>query len=85
MDLASKYFLLDENGSREKWEKGLAELKEKNLLQQMANDIEKEAKATKPSYEGDAGFELLNDDGTVGILVDMELNQYSGVWKIESF
>ena len=84
VDLASKYFALDDNGRRKKWVARLTELKEKKLLQVMAGDIETKAKPTKPSYEGDAGFELLNDDGTVGVLIDMQLNEKSGVWKIES-
>jgi|SRR3989344_4978474 len=84
VELASKYFLLDDNGSREKWVVRLNELKEKKLLLTMAEDIEKDAKLAKPIYEGDAGFELFNDDGTVGVLIDMELNKHSGVWKIEN-
>lgn len=84
VELASKYFLLDDNGSREKWEKRLAELKEKNLLLTMAGDIETKAKAGDPAYESDAKFKLYNPDGTVGVLIDMQLNKYSGVWKIES-
>ena len=85
VELASKYFILDDNGSREKWVVRLNELKEKKLLLTMAEDIEKDAKPAKPVYEGDAGFELFNNDGTVGVLIDMELNKYSGVWKIENF
>ena len=38
-DLASKYFVLDENLSREKWLKTLIIFKEKGLLNDMAKDI----------------------------------------------
>lgn len=84
VELASKYFALDDNLERGKWLHYLNEVKEKNVLIAMANDIEKYAKPMKPSYEGDASFALFNDDGIVGVLIDMELNPTSKVWKIES-
>lgn len=84
IELASKYFALDDNLSREKWDNYLKQVKEKGLLKQMANDIEKDAKLGNPAYKSDAGFVLLNDDGTVGVQIDMEINPVSKVWKIES-
>lgn len=81
---AAQYFMLDDNLSRAKWETQLADLKAQGMLGKMADDIEKNAQATKPSYNSDAGYELLNDDGTVGAVLDMEFNKFSGVWKLQS-
>ncbi len=83
-DAAAQLFMLDDFGSRATWQAQLADLKARGMLTQMADDIEKNAKPTKSAYEGDAGFELLNDDGTVGAILDMELNTFSGVWKLQS-
>lgn len=85
VQLASAYFLLDANLSREKWIKQLQEIKNNNLLARMADDIERDAKPSPPSYEGDAGYELLNKDGTIGVVIDMEFNSFSGVWKLQGF
>ncbi len=82
---AARFFMLDDDGGRTKWEGRLADLKLRGMLGRMADDIEKEARPTDPSYEGDAGYELLNDDGTVGAVIDMEFNKFSGVWKLQSF
>jgi hypothetical protein len=81
---AADLFMLDDNGSRAKWVTQLAVLKDQGLFAKMADDIEKNAKPTNPAYEGDAEFELLNSDGSVGVLIDMELNKFSGVWKLQS-
>ncbi len=85
VERASSYFLLDDNMSKEKWIKRLQEIKNNNLLMRMADDIERDAKPTKPAYEGDAAFELLNSDGTLNTVIDMEFNKFSGVWKLQSF
>ena len=51
----------------------------------MANDIEKDAKPlTKISDKENFSYALFNDDGPVGISIDLKFNEYSGVWKIES-
>lgn len=83
--LASNYFMLDENASREQWAERLREIKDANFLARMADDIEANARPSPPSYEGHAGFELLNDDGTLGALISMQFNPFSGVWKLQSF
>ena len=83
MDLASKYFLLDDEGKRDKWVAYLLDLKDKGQMQKLAEDLGR-AKAGIASYEADYTFEVFNEDGTVGVSVDMELNELSGVWKIES-
>ena len=84
VEAAAEFFMLDDNSSRAKWQTRMADLKAQGLFPQMADDIEKNAKPTSPAYEGDAGYELLNDDGTVGAILDMELNTFSGVWKLQS-
>jgi len=78
--------LLDEYISREKWVAFLNDVKSKKLLDQMADDIAKFAKPlplTTPD-ENVFSFGLFDDDGTVAISIDMRLNKYSNLWKIES-
>jgi len=91
IELASKYFSLETDTqspdylSRKKWENYLREVSNKNLLQQMANDIEKDTKPlTKTPNDKEFSYALFNEDGTVGISIDLKFNEYSNVWKIEN-
>ncbi|TSC89618.1 MAG: hypothetical protein G01um10143_108 [Parcubacteria group bacterium Gr01-1014_3] len=84
IDLASKYFLLDENLSREKWVSHLVSVKEAGLLNKMASDITLLAKEVRGSDPKEAAFEILNSKGIVSVVIDMRLNEYSKLWKIES-
>ena len=81
---AASYFILDDNLSRAQWVDYFTELKRKNVLDRMADDIEKNARPGTPAYEGDYGFILRNKDGSIGLEIDMELNPLSGVWKLQS-
>jgi hypothetical protein len=84
VELASKYFMLDDNLSREKWVDYLANIKQKGLLVIMADDVAQEARPLGSSREGAFAFALFNKDGTVGVQILMQFNKYSQVWKIES-
>ncbi len=86
VELASKYFLLDENLSREKWVSRLEDIKNGNLFEVMADDI---SNRSQPDLENriddnDFVFVLRKDDGNVGARIDMQLNSFSQIWKIES-
>lgn len=84
VELASKYFLLDENLRRAKWVSYLTDIKGRGLLSRMADDIEKFAKPVSGNDKNDYAFELLNKEGIVAVLIDMQFNQRSQLWKIES-
>jgi len=85
VELASKYFMLNENGAiDQKWINYLINLKQTGNLVRLANDISKEAQPTDSLYKGNFQFKLYNDDGTTGLLINMQLNKSSNVWKIES-
>ena len=85
IDLAFQYFVLKENGERDpKWREGLARTRDAGKLQEVANSLSK----AKPDLDGRAYEEdykfYVEENGTIKIYVDMELNEYSSVWKIES-
>ena len=81
---AARLFMLDDFGSRAKWESQLADLKLRGMLVKMADDIEKNAKPKASLYEGDGGYQLFNNDGTLRGVIAMQLNKFSGVWKLQS-
>ncbi len=83
VDLASKYFMIDNNLSRQKWVDFLTKIKNEGNMQRFASDLKSAKKGNSLSTE-DAGFVLLNDDGTVGFQFNLRLNKYSQLWKIES-
>lgn len=83
VELASKYFLISENATRDQWVTYLAAVKEKGLLAKMAEDIVTKAMPGNSS-EDQFAFVLYNKSGTVGLQIGMRLNSYTGLWKIES-
>ena len=82
VDLASKYFTVDDRGCREKWVRYFNDLKVKNLLGVMAEDIATKSKPAASSYDGNFGYTILNKDGTVGVSID--LAHFGVLWKIEN-
>jgi hypothetical protein len=92
IELASKYFSLNTNMqspdylTRKKWLDWLNSLKKEGQISVMIDNIEKMAKPdlTQRLNDNDYKFILRTENGVVGAIIDMELNKYSGVWKIES-
>ena len=84
VELASKYFLLDEGLSREKWIALLDGIKKEGSLNQMANDIKQKSISGNLNSENEFGYILYNSDGTVGVQINLRYNRYSKIWKIES-
>lgn len=90
VELASKYFAIEDNVNdpnyltKKGWLDYLLEVERRGNLQAMADDIKKNAIPTKNGDGESTGFKLLNQDGTVGVLIEMGFNSRSGVWKIES-
>ena len=85
VELASKYFALDDNLSREKWYEALIKAKEENRFAEMIDFIEKAVPDPNgPLYKNDFGFVIYMDDGSIGTDINMELNPLTKVWKIES-
>lgn len=86
VELAAKYFMLDDNLSREKWVKTLWLFKEKELLNDIVKDIKEKAKEDLKNKidENDFKFNIYDSTGKVAGWIDMRFNKYSKVWKIES-
>ncbi len=82
VDLASKYFALDDKGSRQKWVDYLNEVKKKNMLAAMARDIETKAQPIKFEDPDIFYYKLYNSDGTVGVTINLGKNIET--WKIIS-
>ncbi len=91
IDLASKYFILDTNVNspdyltRKKWEDGLNDPSLKSSLNGIADKLLKAVPDIKNiSTQNDYKFAVFKDNGDLDIYINMELNKYSNVWKIES-
>ena len=83
VELASKYFMLDDNLSRDKWVKTLNEIKNNNLLDEMADDF-LSINFYKQLDDDKQQFIVYNDDKTDSIIINMQFNKYTEVWKIEN-
>ena len=88
--LASKYFMLDTNTqspdylTRNSIKKVLEEKESIGKIEELISLIESATSTSeKPLYEGDFGF-VIKQNGEIISDVNMGLNKYSGVWKIES-
>jgi hypothetical protein len=84
VELASKYFILRLDGSVDpKWAEGLEEAKQAGKLFEIIS-ILSNAKAAGSVMEGYFGFEVRNKNNELIADINMRLNKYSGIWKIES-
>lgn len=83
IDLASKYFLIDDKNSQETWRKALEEKKNADKLQDIINLIEK-ARPAGSAMENYFGFEIRDDKNQLLHDINMILNKYNKIWKIES-
>ena len=85
IDLAAKYFAMDDNLSRKKWEDGLKQAQQEGRIGQIVEELKRAQPSTsQPGYETAYEFMILGESGLADYSVEMEFNQYSGVWKIKS-
>ena len=87
IELASKYFALDDNLSREKWEKALREAKLNSKLGNLISLLER----ARPGDNSDEYFKqsyftfvVYDKGGAVEADITLTRSPVSGVWKIES-
>jgi len=83
IDLASKYFALDDNLSRKKWEDALKVEKDSNRLSTVANLLKKAVPSKTQSSLKNVFWFTVYDNGQIKGNIELTLNQYSNVWKIE--
>lgn len=85
VELASKYFALDENGDiNQKWAKGLQDTKEAGKFQELASLLSKAVPAKEDITSMEDFKFRVYEGGILKAYINMQLNKYSGVWKIES-
>jgi len=85
VERAAKYFSLDENGQRGRWLKALEEAKAAGRLAALVSEIEQAQPNPRDSvHPGDFKYVIFDEAGSIKTTINLELNSYSGVWKIES-
>ena len=84
VDLASKYFMLDNNLSRQKWVDFLTKIETEGNLHRFAGDLKNYQEKNYTISKKDFAFIYKNDDGTVGLQINLKLNDQTNIWKIES-
>ena len=83
VDLASKYFSMDINLSKQKWVDFLTKLKNEGNMKRFAGDL----KNTNHEINMDkdtAGILYTNKDNMAELQINMKLNNQIKIWKIES-
>lgn len=84
VELASKYFALREDGTRDpQWLEALQQESRSDGLKRM-KDLLSHAKSAGSSIENRFGYEILDDTGNLVGDLGLILNSFSHVWKIES-
>lgn len=82
IELASKYFVLREDGSRDPEITASLEANRDADNLSTVIKISSSAKPAGSSLEGYYGFEAVDDSGEI-FIIDFVFNKYSQVWKIE--
>ena len=83
VDMASKYFLLNSVGQvDQKWVDGLRKSKDEGKLQEIVKLV---AQARQTFIDDDgAVFKLYDSTGEIVVMIEIKLNEFSNIWKIES-
>ena len=84
VDLASKYFMIDEVLSRQKWVDILSKLKTDGNMKRFAMDLKNYQEKDFTISNKNFAFIYKNDNGTVGLQINLKLNEQAKIWKIES-
>ena len=85
LELASRYFILSDDGDRDEWLRLLEEVQEKGGLDNLIAKLEQAQPSLKDiSHKGDFKFSITNEEGVIETVINLEKNSFSGVWKIES-
>lgn len=85
IELASQYFILNQDMTRGTWLGALNIIKENKLLDEMVADLENKTGPVSDNIENSDVFRFtISDDKTMITTITLRLNKFSGVWKIES-
>lgn len=85
VELASRYFTLEDGASDPKWLGILQEAKTEGGLEEIVNDVSRAVPTEGQEIDGRTfWFSILTADGEVVRLIEMTFNSYSKVWKIRS-
>lgn len=85
IELAGKYFALDDNLSRQKWEDGLKQVQAEKRLENIIDIAKRSVKSSSQSgLDTEFEFMVLGNDGLAEYTIFLRLNEYSKVWKIVS-
>ncbi len=83
IDLASKYFMPDDSGSRKEWEDALVDAKNAGSLERTI-DLVKRAKVSNDSLDPDRFATFITRDPNSELEAYIELVFNGNVWKIDS-
>jgi len=85
MELASKYFMPDDSGSIEVWEKNWRQAKADGRLPEIINILERaQPNPSNSIHSGDFKYIIRGENGIIDVTIDLELLDETGVWKVES-
>jgi len=84
IDLAAKYFALDENLSRKQWEDGLKKAKEEGRIEGIVSLLKQAKDLPRESNPETYQFAVFDKNGMVAHTIYMIFNKHSSVWKMES-
>ncbi len=85
VDLASKYFMIDNNLSRQKWVDLLNKSKVDGKIVDVINIIKRARPSTRDTgSQSTVEYSVLDNNGAVDYSIILKLDTYSQIWKIES-
>ena len=85
IDLAGRYFSLEDDGSaNSEWLKGLEEKKSSGGLEELISIVESAKKSSRDTGSSDIAEYVVINSGKVDYSIELKLNKFSQIWKIES-
>ncbi len=85
LDMAAKYFKLDKSFSYDTWREYLQQAKDENRIEFILSQLRKAVvSSSQAGIDSRFEFMILGDDGMASYTIDLILNKYSQVWKLDN-
>lgn len=84
VDLASKYFWIDEGIPQSVWRDGMQKLKDEGKLEEVVGNIERATYDNQSSSEKTKWFVIKDSNGIVDYSITLKINEENKIWKIEN-
>jgi len=85
VDLASKYFWIDERTPQSVWKDGMQKLKDEGKLEEVIKNVERAQKSDRNTgSEKIIEFTIVGQNNEIDYSITLKINEENKIWKIEN-